>query len=194
MQITAHNAGDLGQLRDQVRRETHATQRDRYRAVLLALEGQSAPTIMDKLGRSRHFVQHWVYAYRDGGIDAVRPTPQSGRPPTLPRDQEQRFKERILAGPTPADQVCSLRAQEALQILEKEFGVQYTLGGVYDLLHRLGLVCLKPRPRHRKNDPQVMQRWLQQAPLLSTASNKSTPTKKSKCGSKMKPVSDSKAP
>ena len=194
MHITAHNTEDLHRLRDHASHTRNAMQRDCYRAVLLALEGHSAPIIMDKLGRSRHFVQRWVYAYRDGGIEALRPKRQSGRPPTLPREQEERFKERILAGPTDADEVCSLRGQEALQILEKEFGVHYTLGGVYDLLHRLGLVCLKPRPRHRKNDPQVMQQWLEEAPLLSTPSNKNTPTKRSRSGSKMKPGSDSKAP
>lgn len=57
----------------------------------------------------------------------------------------------------------------ALRILEKEFGVHYTLDGVYDLLHRLKLSCLVPRPRHRKNDPQVMRQWLEDAPLLSRA-------------------------
>ena len=192
MQITCHTTDDLEQLQHNIRLERHATQRDRYRAVLLALQGHSAPAIMDKLGRSRHFVQHWVYAYRQGGMKALRPTPQSGRPPILPRTLESRFKERILAGPTKADSVCSLRAQEAVQILEKEFEVQYTLGGVYDLLHRLGLVCLKPRPRHRKNDPQVMRQWLQEAPLLSTGSNKNTPITRSKSGSKTKPASDNK--
>lgn len=194
MQITAHSPEDLSELRNKVHQTKHAVQRDRYRAVLVALEGYSAPAIMDKLGRSRHFVQRWVYAYRDGGIEALRPKRQSGRPPTLPRDQEQRFKERILAGPTDTDEVCSLRGHEALQILEQEFSVHYTLGGVYDLLHRLGLVCLKPRPRHRKNDPQAMQQWLDEAPLLSTPSNKITPTRTSRSGSKMKPGSDNKGP
>lgn len=164
MQIACHSADDLAQLRDKIRHETHATQRDRYRVVILALEGLSAPAMMDKLGRSRHFVQRWAYAYRDGGLNALWPTRQSGRPPTLPRDKEQPFRERMRAGPTTSEKVCTLRAEEARRILEKEFGVQYTLGGVYDLLHRLGLSCLKPRPRHRKNDPEIMQKWLQEAP------------------------------
>jgi len=140
---------------------------------------------MDKLGRSRHFVQRWAYAYRDGGLDALLARRQSGRPPMLPRDKERQFKERMLASPTTSQKVCTLRAHEALQIIEKEFGVQYTLAGVYGLLHRLGLSCLKPRARHRKNAPQIMQEWLQKAPLLSTASNKTIPTRTSRCGSRM---------
>jgi transposase len=74
----------------------------------------------------------------------------------------------MLAGATEADGgVCSLRGVDAVKILEAEFGVRYTLDGVYDLLHRLRLSCLAPRPRHRKNDPQAMREWLDGAPLLS---------------------------
>jgi transposase len=65
--------------------------------------------------------------------------------------------------------VCALRGRDAVRILKNEFGVEYTLDGVYDLLARLGLACLKPRPRHRKNDPAVMRQWLETAPLLSRA-------------------------
>jgi putative transposase len=74
----------------------------------------------------------------------------------------------VLAGPTAADGgVCVLRGEDARRILEREFGVRYTLDGVYDLLHRLDLSCLAPRPRHRKNDPAAMRQWLDGAPLLS---------------------------
>ena len=143
-------------------------QRDRLRAVRLALDGVEALQIAATLSRSRRFVQEWAYAYRDGGVEAVRPGKSSGRPTKLPRDKEQAFRARMLGGATGADGgVCSLRGVDALKILEAEFGARYTLDGVYDLLHRLKLSCLVPRPRHRKNDPQVMQQWLEGAPLLS---------------------------
>ena len=53
MQISPHNHQDLQQLRDRSRLERNAKQRDRYRAVLLALEGCQTKTIMQMLGR-RH--------------------------------------------------------------------------------------------------------------------------------------------
>jgi len=151
-----------------IARERVAVQRDRLRAVRLALDGVEALQIAATLSRSRRFVQEWAYAYRDGGVEAVRPGKSSGRPTKLPRDKEQAFRARMLGGATGADGgVCSLRGVDALKILEAEFGARYTLDGVYDLLHRLKLSCLVPRPRHRKNDPQVMQQWLEGAPLLS---------------------------
>jgi putative transposase len=169
MHVTARQEGDLQQLDALIRAEKDAMQRDRLRAARLALEGDEAVEIAEALGRSRRFVQEWAYAYRDGGIEAIKVGKSTGRPTKLPRDREQQFKARMLGGPTDADGgVCTLRGADAVRILEKEYGASYTLDGAYDLLHRLGLSCLVPRPRHRKNDPQAMQKWLEDAPLLST--------------------------
>ncbi len=194
MQITLRHPEDLEQLRRYSRQQSNAKQRDRYRAVLLALEGHEAPAIARMLGRSRRFVQRWAYHYRDHGPEGLGPQRQSGRPSKLPVTQYELFKTRFLADPTPADKVCSLRAKDAQQILMQEFGVEYTLGGIYDLLHRLGLSCLAPRPRHPKNDPAQMQRWRDEAPLLSRKQRRSIRAGGSKSGSKMKPASASKEP
>jgi transposase len=177
MKVKAHHAKDLQQLRDISRKHLDAKQRDRYRAVLLGLQGQPTKTIMHILDRSKNFVQRWVYAYRDGGIDAICPRRQSGRPRKLSEFEEVQLRERMLAGPKSQDAVCSLRGKDARRILDSEFGVQYSLAGVYVLLHRLGLSSLVPRPRHTKNDPQKMRQWLQEAPLLSKGSDKKDPTR-----------------
>jgi transposase len=194
MQITLHHPEDLEQLRQYCRQQSNAKQRDRYRAVVLAVEGHEAPAIARILDRSRRFVQRWVYHYRDHGLEGLGPQRQPGRPSKLPPTQYDVFKTRFLADPTDADGVCSLRAKEAQQILAHEFGVAYTLGGVYDLLHRLGLSCLVPRPRHPKNDPAQMQHWRDNAPLLSRRRPRNTRTDRSKSGSKTKPVSASRGP
>ena len=194
MQIKPHHPEDFTQLRQQSHQQRDAKQRDRYRAILLALEGQSAPVIAKTLARSRRFVQIWVYMYRDHGMEAIHPKRQPGRPSKLPATKEGPFKERFLAGPTQADGVCSLRAKDAQRILEEEFGVEYTLPGIYDLLHRLGLSCLAPRSRHRKNDPEQMQQWLEEAPLLSKKWVRNGRARGSKSGSRTKRGSASKGP
>ena len=72
-------------------------------------------------------------------------------------------------GPTEADGgVCTLRGLDAVAVLEREFGVAYSLKGAYDLLHRLGFSCLRPRSRHRKNEPAAMDQFRRDAPLLSS--------------------------
>ena len=194
MQVTLHHPEDLELLRQRSRRQRNAKQRDRYRAVLLALEGHEAPEIARLVDRSRRFVQRWVYHYRDHGLEGLGPKRQSGRPSKLAPPQYEAFTTRFLAEPTASDGVCTLRAKEAQHILAQEFGVEYTLGGIYDLLHRLGLSCLVPRPRHPKNDPAQMQQWRNDAPLLSRRRRRSIRTDGSKSGSRTKPASDSKGP
>jgi transposase len=194
MQITTHHPDDLEQLRQRSRQQRNARQRDRYRAVVLALEGHSAPAIARTLARSRRGVQLWVYAYRDRGLEAIGPKRQPGCPSKLPEEKQPSFRDRLLGGPTARDGVCTLRAKEIRRILWEEFGVEYTVAGVYDLLHRLGFSCLAPRPRHRKNDPAPMQQWVEQAPLLSKPQPSNTLTSRCKSGSRMKPGSASKEP
>ena len=149
MDVELHCPKDLEELLQRSRKERNAKQRDRYRAVLLALRGQTTEVIMQTLDRSKNFVQRWVYAYRDGGIDAICPKRQTGRPRKLTELEEVEFRERILAGPKPQDAVCSLRGKDARRIINEQFGVRYSLPGVYALLHRLGLSSLVPRPRHK---------------------------------------------
>ena len=195
MLVSERTSGDRDELRRRIRSEKHAKQRDRLRAVALALGGQEAPQIARMLGRSRRFVQAWVYVYRDAGLEAVKATPQTGQPVKLAAGAENVFKTRMLAGPVPADEgLCTLRGKDAQRILHQEFGVKYTLSGAYKLLHRLGFSYLQPRPRHRKNDPQVMAQWLAGAPLLSTTSSNNTRGRPWKSGSRTKPGSASKAP
>lgn len=194
MQIHEREAGDRQRLAERMRREADAEQRDRYRAALLAIEGEQTQTIMATLARSRGFVQRWAYAYRDGGIEAIGAARRGGSKPKLDPTAQAAFIERFKAGPTEADGgLCTLRGKDAVRILAEEFGQPYSLNGVYKLLHRNGLECLRPRPRHRKNDPEAMRRWLEDAPLLSGASGRPTPTSGSRSGSRTKRGSGSKA-
>lgn len=81
MRVTERAEGEIAELQRLASAESHALRRDRYRAVLLALSGKEAVEIAHSLGRGRRNVQDWVYAYRDGGIDAIQPKPRKGRVP-----------------------------------------------------------------------------------------------------------------
>lgn len=159
----------------------------------MAIAGESTRSIMRMLGRSRGFVQRWCYVYRDHGLDAVRAQSPPGRPTRLAADQHEAFKRRALAGPRDEDGVCTLRGRDFIDILEREFGVRYELSGVYDLLHRLNLSVLTPRPRHRKSDERAMQQWVADAPLLSAMCGGNTRPDASKSGSRTKRGSASRA-
>ncbi len=168
MNIRERASGDRERLEALIDSERNAKQRDRYRIALLALKGWEAVEIAEALSSNRRTAQAWAYRYRDGGIDALTPIKSKGHRPLLPPERNAEFIARMTAGPREGDGVCTLRAKDAQRILRDEFGVAYKLQSVYDLMHRLGLSCLKPRPRHEKSDPAAMTRFREEtAPLLS---------------------------
>ena len=168
MSILPHDDADRERLRELVRGEANAKQRDRYRAVLLAMDEaeHEGDEIAEVVGRSPRFVDEWAARYRRGGIAALVPKKQPGRRPKLAADQEAKLKQRLDAGPREGDGVCALRGKDIVRIIKEEFGVTHTLGGVYDVLERLGYSDLSPRPRHRKNDPEAARKFEADAPLL----------------------------
>jgi transposase len=105
-----------------------------------------------------------VARYNAAGLDGLEDQRGSYERMTLTAQQKAELIERIETGPREDDLVCSLRGQDFQQILANEFGVQRSLAAVYHLLHRLGYSYLRPRPRHRKADPQAIADFKQQWP------------------------------
>ena len=179
MQIQWRTPGDRDEVVARIGRavrQRKTTQRDRLRVVLLAGDGDesgrelSREQIAWRTGRSRQFVDEWVGRYRRGGLDALVAKKPPGREPKLTAEQDEKLKAILDAGPRPADKVCTLRGKEVRRIVEEEFGVVYSGAGVYDLLKRLDYSSLKPRPRHRKNDPQKAAEFVEpRAPFLPGA-------------------------
>jgi transposase len=171
MDIREREPGDVRRLEELIDAERVAAQRDRLRMALLAIRGWEANAIADALSSNRRTVQQWAYRYREGGIDALRPRTAPGNTPRLAPERRDAFRQRIIDGPREGDGVCTLRAKDAQRILREEFGVAYSLAGVYALMHRLGLSCLTPRPRHEKSDPVAMEEFREEsAPLFSAPS------------------------
>ena len=99
-----------------------------------------------------------------GWKDSTTSAEATDEPPLLSAEEEQRFRERIEAGPLAEDQLCTLRGKELQRILAAEFGVLRCLASVYHLLHKLGYSYLRPRPRHRQADPAAQAQFVQELP------------------------------
>jgi transposase len=155
MHVEAHHS--IEELRQLAKAQKQARMRIRLQAVVLAREGKTAPQIVEALGAARRAVQEWVARYNRHGIEALKDGAHTGKPPKLARDRHEQLRTRLDAGALPTDGVCTLRAADVKQILEKEFNVVYSLKGVYKLLHRLGYSCLAPRPRHKRADPVAQE-------------------------------------
>jgi transposase len=158
MKVKLHAPSDLDRLREFVRDERDAKQRDRYRVALVAAEGVDGEEVYREriaavVGRSRQFVDQWARRYRTGGIDALRPKKQPGRASRLSAEEKEGLQRAIDAGPREGVDGRSVFFGEDIRGLnEREFGKVYSLSGVYKLLDRLDYGWLCPRPRNPRGD------------------------------------------
>lgn len=177
MRIEWKSAEDRARVWNGYRRageQRQTLQRDRYNVILLLGDGGPDGEELDReqiaavTGRSRQFVDEWARRYRGGGFEAIVPGKARGKLPRLTPEQDQQLQARLDAGPGEEDGVCTFRGIDIIRIIEEEFGVVYTLGGIYDVLQRIGYSSLAPRPSHRKKDPRQVQAFVESAPFLSS--------------------------
>jgi len=150
-QITSKEIANL------VRTEKDGRVRQRLMAMRFISQGQSIPQAAKRLDISERPLRKWLYRFNEQGPIGLQDAFRSGQPPKLDNKNIEQFKQRIRQGVTETDNVCSLRAKDIQQILQKQFNARYSLGGTYFLLHRLGFSCLCPRPRHPKADVEAQE-------------------------------------
>jgi transposase len=155
--MTVKNHHTLKQLLSLAKTEKDKHLAVRIQVVALAKQGLTCPTIVEMTGYCRRTIQRWIARYNQYGIKALSDGPRSGRPLKLPVEQYEQFCARVDAGPNPSERTARLYGRDIQHILKEEFGVVYSLDGIYKLLHRLGYSCLRPRPRHEKADPAAQE-------------------------------------
>jgi transposase len=158
--------------------EKDAARSKRLRIVILAIGGYTAPAIAMSVGLSRRICQRWIARYNAEGLEGLDDRRGREPRPTLTPAQAEQVRERLDAGPRPADRVCSLRGLDVQRILASEFGVLRSLPAVYHLLHRLGYSYLRPRPRHRRSDPGAQEEFKRTLPARLQALREAHPDKR----------------
>jgi transposase len=171
------------------KRQRDPRMRTRVAAIRYLRLGHTVPETAKAFGMSERQVRNWVHRYNTEGVEGLRDRPRPGQPPHLAPDLVEQFKERVRSGPGAEDGVCAFRGVNLQRILQQEFQAEYSLPGVYFLLHRLGFSSLVPRPKHRQADEQAQAAFKKTSLNTSKRPKRSTPPRRSKSGSKMKRAS-----
>ena len=162
MRIVAVDAAEAAALRAAARREPHPRTRVRLLGIANALSGMPVEAAAGAVGVGRSTLYDWLGRYRAGGVDGLRDRPRSGRPRLLTSEQEAAFKARIEAGADyTRDGVAAFRGVGMRRLLKEEFKVKAGLSSVYQLVHRLGLSWVEPRPQHPKSEPAAQAAFQQ---------------------------------
>jgi transposase len=187
--VNHHSTAELKRLMKQQR---DARVLLRLQVVLRAKQGQTAPQIAADLNIGRRNLQDWVYRYNVEGLAGLKDRYQGGNQRKLNDQQERRLMAYLDRGALADDGVR--RGKDLQQWIHKQFGVLYSLSGLYDMLHRLGYSCLMPRPRHVNANPETQAAFKKKPHPKSKRSPKNIRKNVSKSGSRMKPASANKAP
>ena len=139
------------------RHERDGRVRARMLAMLHLAQGHTVAQTAGRYALGKSVLYGWIRRHDGEGVEGLRDRPRSGQPQRLAREHEQAFLRRLHEGPPPDSGLAAWRGEDFRALLREEFGAEYSLSGVYALLHRLGQSSLVPRPRHPDSDPAAQE-------------------------------------
>ncbi len=117
--------------------------------------------LAERLGVCEETIYAWLRAFLVDRWASLRRRTAPGRPPKLPPSQKARLKEVITAGPEAAGYPTGCWNAALVQdLIEREFGVLYSVKYVAELLRNLGLTYQKARFVSDHLDEARRRRWL----------------------------------
>jgi transposase len=107
----------------------------RRRAVMLLKKGETYRAVAHASGASLSSVVRWFQAFRRKGAKGLASRPTPGRPCRLSPAQHKQLEKLLLQGAQRAGYSTDLWTLRRIgKLIEKEFGVQYTISAVRRLL------------------------------------------------------------
>ena len=144
------------------RRLDHKTREQiRMRAVKQIEAGESPEVIAQGLDFHRSCVYEWIAKYREGGLDALRTKPISGRPRKLTGKHLGKLYRIITTkNPLQLKFAFALWTRSMIrELIRDEFDVCLSDVSVGRLLRKLGLSPQKPLYRAYQQDAEAVERW-----------------------------------
>lgn len=130
------------------------------RAVELKAKGWKQRDIAEALGVSKGAVSQWLKAAQEGGPEALRRRKAGGPKPRLSEGQVNQLPQVL----QPGAEAFGFRGQvwtrgRVRSVIQRVFGVTYSLKQVGRLLKRIGWSLQKPMERASQRDEAAIERW-----------------------------------
>jgi transposase len=132
----------------------------RGRAAAMFQESRPTAQIASELRVSPKSVREWRRRWIAGGTRALASAGPGGADCKLGVDQQQQLAGMLDAGPVGHGwDDARWTLSRVAELIERRFGVCYTLRGVSYLLHRMGYSLQVPARRAVERDEQAIQTW-----------------------------------
>lgn len=144
------------ELERQYRQEKGVPRRTRLHALWLLRRGKRLDEVGEVLGVHYRTLQRWVAWYRAGGLaEVLRRTPggqREGQQGWLTEGQGRQLRATVDTG-------VFHSAQDVAAWMEGQWGVSYSVGGIYSLFRRLGITKKVPRRQAEQADVAQQAAW-----------------------------------
>lgn len=148
-------------LRKQALREGAYRVATRLHAIVLNMEGKSAPEIADILKVHRSKVCIWLRNWQENGMDGILEGHRSGRPPAMSAGQRQDLADILDSGPVAYGFTSGVWTSPMVaRVIKEEFSISYNPAHVSRILHDIGFSVQRPRKMLAKADKTIQSRWV----------------------------------
>ena len=101
-------------------------------------------------------INRWAKACEKNGLDGLIPNFSGGKPSKLSEENKVQFKQILIEGE-------NLTMTDAQRILKDDFGIEFSLPHVCNIVRQLGFNYGKPRPKFREapeNGEEILKKTL----------------------------------
>lgn len=124
----------------------------------------SIETIANVLSQSEQTVRNWFHTFLSQGVASLVYRKPPGRPSRLTKSQKQELKQVIVAGPEEAGYASACwTALMVQEVIQKKFGISYSVYYVCQLLRNLGFSYQKARFVSDHLNEEAREKWLSES-------------------------------
>lgn len=142
------------------KRDFDKLQSRRLKAAGLFDKGLAPAEVARQCGVCCQSASRWQKAWAQGGKAALKKAAKAGRPARLNRQDVEKLKRSLKAGPGAHGFATELwTAQRVAKVIHDMFSVQYHPDHVCRLLGQMGWSCQRPTTRAIQRDEKAITNW-----------------------------------
>jgi transposase len=146
------------ELRQVAARTKDANQSRRLLSIAAVLDGMSRSEAAKIGGMDRQTLRDWAHRFNAFGPAGLKDNRRRGNPRRLSQAQLAELSEIVETGPERAlDGVVRWRRVDLRGVVSERFGIDYHERSIGKLLKHLGFSHISARPRHPRQDGEVIQ-------------------------------------
>ena len=149
----------------------------RIMMVIMKIKKCSTELISKIIGFNQRTVKFWLDKYSKYSIEGLMDAKKSGRKSRITDNDKEEVLNEIKTSNNIECNNKYTTGSLISEFIQKKLNKFLSRSSTYYLMKKVGLVKLKPRPRHEKNNPKLMDEWLDQFPYKITEIQNENPSK-----------------